>query len=76
LRDITITDRVNNNLAEIERARGFPEAAELKSGWISGMQDRALILESHHSTHIEGTELTPDQGGENPFRREGLGREC
>ncbi|PKP61006.1 MAG: Fic family protein [Candidatus Altiarchaeales archaeon HGW-Altiarchaeales-1] len=56
-----ITNRTNNNLAEIERARGFLEAAELKTEWLSRMQKRALILESHHSTHIEGTELTFEQ---------------
>lgn len=56
-----ITNKTNNNLAEIERARGFLEVAELKSEWLSEMQNRALILESHHSTHIEGTELTLEQ---------------
>ena len=56
-----ITNKTNNNLAEIERARGFLEAAELKREWLSEMQNRALILESHHSTHIEGTELTLEQ---------------
>ncbi|PKP56430.1 MAG: hypothetical protein CVT89_06235 [Candidatus Altiarchaeales archaeon HGW-Altiarchaeales-2] len=56
-----ITNRTNNNLAEIERARGFLEAAELKTEWLSRMQKRALILESHHSTHIEGTKHTFEQ---------------
>jgi hypothetical protein len=28
------------------------------SGWGRKMQSRALVLEAHHTTHIEGTELT------------------
>ncbi|MCK4668363.1 Fic family protein [Candidatus Dependentiae bacterium] len=54
----TITNSINNCLLEIERARGFLEAAKLKQDWIRAMQSKAIILEAHHSTHIEGTELT------------------
>ncbi|MCK4420964.1 Fic family protein [candidate division WOR-3 bacterium] len=54
----TITNKINNYLLEIERARGFLEAAKLKKEWIKEMQSEALILEVHHSTHIEGTQLT------------------
>jgi len=54
----TITNKINNFLLEIERARGFLEAANLKKEWIKNMQSEALILEAHHSTHIEGTQLT------------------
>ena len=57
----TITGRINNALLEIERARGFLDATKLKDDWISQLQSEALILEAHHSTHIEGTELTLDQ---------------
>jgi len=53
-----ITNKINNELLEIERARGFLEAAQLKGEWINEMQSAALLLEVHHSTHIEGTELT------------------
>jgi Fic family protein len=53
-----ITNKINNDLLEIERARGFLDAAQLKGEWIRDMQSAALILEAHHSTHIEGTELT------------------
>jgi len=53
-----ITNKINNDLLEIERARGFLDAAQLKEEWIKDMQSAALILEAHHSTHIEGTELT------------------
>ena len=56
-----ITNRINNSLLEIERARGFLDAAKLKEDWIKRMQSEALILEAHHSTHIEGTRLTLSQ---------------
>lgn len=56
-----ITPKVNKALVEIERVRGFLDAVKLKDEWISDMQKRALILESHHSTHIEGTALSIEQ---------------
>jgi len=56
-----ITNKINNSLLEIERARGFLDAAQLKENWIRDMQSEALILESHASTHIEGTRLTLSQ---------------
>lgn len=54
----TITHTITNALLEIERARGFLDAANLKEEWLKDMQSKALILEAHHSTHIEGTQLT------------------
>lgn len=57
----TITLKINKALAEIERVRGFLDAVRLKDEWISDMQKDALILESHHSTHIEGTALSIEQ---------------
>ncbi len=56
-----ITNKINNALIEIERARGFLDAAKLKEKWFNEMQSKALILEAHHSTHIEGTQLTLSQ---------------
>jgi len=56
-----ITNRITSALTMIERARGFLEAAELSEEWIRSMGDRALVLEAHHTTHIEGTQLTLDQ---------------
>ncbi len=56
-----ITNTVAGDLTRIERARGFLEAARLSEDWIAGMQQRALVLEAHHTTHIEGTELTLGQ---------------
>jgi len=57
----TITNRLTEALTRIERARGFLEAATLSEDWIREMGERALVLEPHHTTHIEGTQLTLDQ---------------
>jgi Fic family protein len=57
----TITDRVNNALLAIERARGFLDAANLKEEWLEGKRVDAMVLEAHHSTHIEGTRITLPQ---------------
>jgi Fic family protein len=54
----TITPRINKDLVEIEHVRGFLDAVKLKDEWVVDMQKRTLILESHHSTHIEGTALS------------------
>ena len=56
-----ITNVITGNLTRIERARGCLEAAKLSAEWIAGMQQRALVIEAHHTTHIEGTHLTLDQ---------------
>jgi hypothetical protein len=57
----TITHSITAALTAIERARGFIEAATLSEQWIDRMSERALLLEAHHATHIEGTELTLDE---------------
>lgn len=57
----TITVPIATSLTAIERTRGFLEAAHLSKDWIAKMQARALILEAHHTTHIEGTLLNLDQ---------------
>lgn len=57
----TITNQVTAALTAIERARGFLEAATLSEEWIGRMSRRALLLEAHHTTHIEGTQLTLDE---------------
>jgi Fic family protein len=57
----TITHRINKALVEIERVRGFLDAVKLKDDWLADMQKKALILETHYSTHIEGTTLTLEQ---------------
>jgi Fic family protein len=56
-----ITDAVNNALLQIERARGFLDAANLKEEWLVGKRVDAMVLEAHHSTHIEGTRITLPQ---------------
>jgi len=37
------------------------EAATLSDEWIAKMQNQALVLEAHYTTHIEGTQLTLEQ---------------
>ena len=57
----TVTHPITASLTRIERARGFLEAAKLSEDWIRRMGERALVLEAHHTTHIEGTRLTLEQ---------------
>lgn len=57
----TTTHSITGGLTRIERARGFLEAAVLSEQWVREMGRRALLLEAHHTTHIEGTRLTLDQ---------------
>jgi Fic family protein len=56
-----ITHKITAGLTRIERARGFLEAAALSDAWVREMGHRALILEAHHTTHIEGTRLSLEQ---------------
>lgn len=57
----SITNSITGALTRIERARGFLDAAKLSEAWIRRMGERALVLEAHHTTHIEGTRLTLEQ---------------
>jgi Fic family protein len=57
----SITNAITAGLTVIERARGFLDAATLSDEWLLQMGRRALMLEAHHTTHIEGTHLTLDQ---------------
>lgn len=57
----TITNAITRDLTMIERARGFLDAATLSDEWVRRMSQRALLLEAHHTTHIEGTQLTLEQ---------------
>ena len=57
----TVSHPITMALTAIERARGFLEAATLSEAWIERMSQRALLLEAHHTTHIEGTQLTLDE---------------
>ncbi|MCH9769827.1 MAG: Fic family protein [Gammaproteobacteria bacterium] len=57
----TITNPIANNLTQIVSVKGFLDAASLSKDWVDAMQQRALILEAYHTTHIEGTQLTLEQ---------------
>jgi Fic family protein len=57
----TITDAIANGLTVIERARGFLQAATISDEWVKAMAKRAFLLETYHTTHIEGTRLTLKQ---------------
>ncbi len=57
----SITNAIASGLTVIERARGFLETATLSEDWLQRMGRRAMVLEAHHTTHIEGTRLTLDQ---------------
>lgn len=57
----SITNVMTTALTQIERARGFLEAATLSEQWVRQMGEWALVLEAHHTTHIEGTQLTLEQ---------------
>jgi Fic family protein len=57
----TITNTMTAAITQIERARGFLEAARLSDDWVQDMGNQALIKEAHYTTHIEGTRLTLDQ---------------
>ncbi len=54
----TTSHRITAGLTAIERARGFLEAATLSGEWVRQMSQRAMLLEAHATTHIEGSELT------------------
>ena len=54
-----VTNSMAAAITSIERARGFLEAAQLSADWVREVGEQALILEAHHTTHIEGTRLTP-----------------
>jgi len=56
-----VTYATTEALTRIERARGYLEAAKLSEAWLRRMSERALVLEAHHSTHIEGTQLTLEE---------------
>ena len=57
----TITNRIISSFTRIERARGFIEAAILSENWAREMANPTLVLEAHHTVHIEGMRLTWEQ---------------
>jgi len=59
--EFDILPEVNHAIIEIERVRGFLDAIKSKESWLLDLQNEVLILESHCSTHIEGSKLTLDE---------------
>jgi Fic family protein len=59
--EFKITNKITSAISKIERARGFFDAINLSKELLGQLQNRALILEAYHTTHIEGTQLTLDQ---------------
>jgi Fic family protein len=57
----TISSAIAAALTRIEHARGFLDAGKLSDDWIGKRRERAIVLEAHHSTHIEGTQLSLEQ---------------
>ena len=57
----SITNQITNSITRIERARGFLESARFSKDWIGKMENRAFVIEAHHTTHIEGTHLSMEQ---------------
>lgn len=57
----TISNAIANGLTLIERSRGFLQAARISENWVKAMAKRAFLLETYHTTHIEGTRLTLKQ---------------
>ncbi|WP_300459469.1 hypothetical protein [Desulfobacula sp.] len=54
----TIITQITTAITQVERARGFLEAARLSDDWVREMGNQALLKKVHHTTHIEGTRLT------------------
>lgn len=57
----SISHAITGSLIRSERARGFLEAARLSEEWLAEMRARALVLEAHYTTHLEGTHLPLEQ---------------
>ena len=55
------THVIVKNLMEIEGAKQVIENSAILPIWQSRFQKEALIRQAHHTTHIEGTELTIEQ---------------
>lgn len=59
--EFQITNDIAKDLTTIERVRGFLQVATLSEQWVKSMSERALLLEAHHTAHIQGTQLTLEQ---------------
>ncbi len=54
----TISNQMASGLVHIDQTKGFLMGASLSDIWVSDMERRAFTKEAHHTTHIEGTQLT------------------
>lgn len=60
----TTTHAITEGLTAIDFTRGFLQAAAINEKWVARMSHQALLLEAHHTTHIEGTQLTLEQSAQ------------
>ena len=56
-----ITNAITEDLSRIDQAKGFLDATKLSEEWLHAMEQRAMVSEAHHTTHIEGSQLTLEQ---------------
>ena len=62
----TITNRMTSAITQIERARGFLEAARLSDDWVRDMGNQALIKEAHNP---HGRDTADPGSGQTPVER-------
>lgn len=51
---ISLTNAITAALTRIVCARGFLEATTGPEEWVRQMDERVLVLERHHTTHVKG----------------------
>ena len=56
-----ITGNTMNSIAEIERIKGLLQGLDINTKNLIRLQKQNAMMESHYSTHIEGTTLTLQQ---------------
>jgi Fic family protein len=56
-----ITGNTMNSIAEIERIKGLLQGLDINTKNLIRLQKQNAVMESHYSTHIEGTTLTLQQ---------------
>lgn len=57
----SITNRILDGIASIEASREIIENAPLVPAWEKSFKENAVVRTVHHSTHIEGNNLTMDE---------------
>ena len=56
-----ITNKINDTLFRIERARGYFDAIKFSENLLSVLRNRAMLDEACHTVHMEGYEVDPQQ---------------